>query len=276
MAKTAKDYYLTEVDKMPHSIYCMHDFMGEDGIEPHQHNKDQLLYTEGGLVHVKVQGTTYFLPARHYMWIPAGLMHSIHPGSTSIIMRNLYFPVKEGNNFDMQVGIYPVTDLLLQMLIFSNQWNGDILAEQETAFSFVASLRLILPQLSQNKLRLKLPMPGDKRLIQIIRHMDEYMHQGILLPQLAQQFGFSERSLSRLFKADIEMSFVQYHTIQRMLKALNLLLDQKMEIKEVAALVGYNSIPTFSATFRKILGTSPSIYAKRSDGFSLKTQNDRI
>ena len=51
-----------------------------------------------------------------------------------------------------------------------------------------------------------------------------------------------------------------------------MLLDNKMEIKEVAALVGYNSIPTFSATFRKVLGTSPSAYAKRNDGFNLKDQ----
>lgn len=273
MARITKDYYLTEVDKLPDSIYCMHDFMGEDGIQPHQHVKDQLLYTEGGLVHVKVQDTTYFLPARHYMWIPAGLKHSIHPGSNAVTMRNLYFPKKQGDEvFSSQAGIFPVNELLLQMLLFTHQWDGDILPEREAEFGFVSALRLILPQLSQNQLLLMLPIPTDKRLTQIIQYMDEFMQEGVLLPQLAQQFGFSERSLSRLFKSNIRMSFVQYHTIQRMLKALKLLLDNKMEIKEVAALVGYNSIPTFSATFRKVLGTSPSAYAKRNDGFNLKDQ----
>jgi len=266
MAKIAKDYYLTEVDKLPDSIYCMHDFMGEDGIQPHQHVKDQLLYTEGGLVHVNVQDITYFLPARHYMWIPAGLEHSIHPGSNTVTMRNLYFPKKQGNEtFADKAGIFHVNELLLQMLIFTRQWDGDILSEQEAAFGFVSALRLTLPQLSQNQLMLMLPVPTDKRLAQIIQYMDEFMQEGVKLPQLAQHFGFSERSLSRLFKNSIRMSFVQYHTIQRMLKALQLLLDHQMEIKEVAALVGYNSIPTFSATFRKVLGTSPSVYAKRND-----------
>lgn len=266
MAKIAKDYYLTEVDKLPDSIYCMHDFMGEDGIQPHQHVKDQLLYTEGGLVHVKVQDTTYFLPARHYMWIPAGLEHSIHPGSKAVTMRNLYFPKQQADEaFSNKAGIYPVNELLLQMLVFTHQWDGDILPEQTAAFGFVSALRLILPQLSQNQLLLMLPIPTDKRLVQIIQHMDEFMQDGVLLPQLAQKFGFSERSLSRLFKSDIRMSFIQYHTIQRMLKALLLLLDHKLEIKEVAALVGYNSIPTFSATFRKLLGASPSAYTKRKE-----------
>jgi len=273
MAKIAKDYYLTEVDQLPDSIYCMHDYMGEDGIQSHQHIKDQLLYTEGGLVHVKVQDTTYFLPARHYMWIPAGLAHSIHPGSKAVTMRNLYFPKVHGDeDFAGKAGIFPVNELLLQMLIFTRQWHGDILPEQKAAFGFISALRLILPQLSQNQLLLMLPIPTDKRLAQIIQHMDDFMQDGVLLPQLAQQFGFSERSLSRLFKANIGMSFVQYHTIQRMLKALQLLIDHKMEIKEVAALVGYDSIPTFSATFRKILGNSPSAYAKRKNSSSLKPQ----
>ena len=271
MATIAKDYYLTEVDKLPNSIYCIHDYMGEDGIQPHQHRKDQLLYTEGGLVHVKVQGITYFLPARHYMWIPAGLEHSIHPGSKAVIMRNIYFPVKN-DEFGKRASIYPVNDLLLQMLFFCNQWEGDILSSDETAHGFVSTLRAILPQLSQNQLQLALPIPTDKRLVQIIEYMAEHMHQSIVLPQLAQNYGFSERSLSRLFKNDIQMSFVQYHTIQRMLKALQLLLDHKMEIKEVAAAVGYNSIPTFSATFRKILGASPSTYAKSKDNFEQKSR----
>lgn len=274
MGKTAKDYYLTEVDKLPDSIYGMHDYMGEDGIKAHQHHKDQLLYTEGGLVHVKVQGVTYFLPARHYMWIPAGLEHSIHPGSTAVIMRNLYFPFEQSDDsFFTQAGIYPVNELLLQMLIFSNQWDGDIVPENKIAFGFVSSLRDILPQLSQHQLPLILPMPSHPRLIQVINYMEQNMPNGIILPQLAQHFGFSERSLSRLFKNDVGMSFIQYHTIQRMLKALELLLSNSISVKETVALVGYNSIPTFSATFRKIVGISPSAYLKLGNGFRRQTTN---
>src|SRR5690606_36655322 len=116
----AKDYYLTEVDKLPESIYCLHDAMGEDGIKLHQHRKNQLLFTQGGLVFVKVEGITYFLPARHFMWIPAGLEHSIHPGSANVTMRNLYFPAKLSDlEFDKTAGIYPVNDLLLSMILFT-------------------------------------------------------------------------------------------------------------------------------------------------------------
>ncbi|WP_373564807.1 hypothetical protein [Sphingobacterium sp. E70] len=32
------------------------------------------------------------MPARHYLWIPAGVKHSIHPSTPEVVMRNLYFP----------------------------------------------------------------------------------------------------------------------------------------------------------------------------------------
>jgi AraC-like DNA-binding protein len=56
------------------------------------------------------------------------------------------------------------------------------------------------------------------------------------------------------------MSFIQYFTIRRILKAIELLLEKKLSISEVARTVGYNSVPTFSNTFFKILGQRPSDY----------------
>ena len=65
MSKIDRMYYLTEVDKQPRSIYCMHDLMGENDVAPHAHHKGQFLYTQGGIVHVVTPQKTYFLPSRH-------------------------------------------------------------------------------------------------------------------------------------------------------------------------------------------------------------------
>lgn len=58
------------------------------------------------------------------------------------------------------------------------------------------------------------------------------------------------------------MSFIQYFTIKRILKALELLIEKKAPVNEVALAVGYNSVPTFSNTFYKLLGQRPSDYLK--------------
>ncbi|WP_316822029.1 AraC family transcriptional regulator [Pedobacter gandavensis] len=263
MSNIQKDYYLTEVDKDPNTIYCMHDLMGEQDISAHQHLKGQFLYTEGGLVHVSTAEKTYFLPARHYMWIPPAVMHSIHPSSADVTMRNLYFPVEEKEHpFYAQKGIYPVNDLLLQMIIFSNRWSGDIDQDDQNSYRFALALKAILPEVSLYKLPLALPYAKDKRLAAVIKYMGDNLSEAIVFPALATQFGLSERSLSRLFQGDVGMSFIQYLTIQRMMLAVQLLLEDKMSVKEVASMVGYNSIPTFSTTFYKTLGLRPSEYVK--------------
>ena len=269
MANSNKEYYLTEVDRQPSSIYCMHDLMGETDITFHKHNKGQFLYTEGGVVHVTTNGQTFFLPARHYMWIPAGAMHSIHPTTANVIMRNLYFPTEHNEDeFYSKTAVYPVSELLLQMIIYTNRWSGDKKPIDKSAWHFTLSLKSILPEISIYKLPLYLPYAKDKRLIWIIQYMQENLHENIVLSDFEKLKGVSPRTLSRLFQSDVGMSFVQYLTIQRLMRAIDLLLENQLSVKEVASLVGYNSTPTFSNTFFKILGIRPSEYQKQASSFS--------
>ena len=267
MPDIAAPYYITEVDKYPATIYCMHDLMGENDIEAHAHVKGQFLYCEGGLVHVVTDQQTFFLPARHYMWIAPGVTHSIHPGSDGVVMRNLYFPPEAGEQeFYSRTAIYPVNELLLQMILFSNRWNRDLDTADTASCRFALALKAILPEISRFSLPLALPYARNERLAQVIAFMDANMGEQIVFPALARKFGFSERSLSRLFQGEVGMSFIQYLTLQRIMQALKLLLVDNMSVKEVAANVGYNSAPTFSTTFLKIVGIRPSDYVQMKGG----------
>ena len=261
--ETANDkYYITKVDTISDSIYIHHDLMGELLIPTHQHQKAQFLYTEGGIVFLKTDLKEYFLPARHFIWIPAGVNHSIHPSSEKVIMRNLYFPVeKTENEFYSKEGIYPVNDLLLQLLLFTKRWNGDLIKNTDEYFVSKA-LKVILPQICKTRLPLSLPFAKDPRLIKVIEYIDENLHENILFESLAVNFGFSERSLYRLFQKDLGMSFMKFFTIKRMLKALELILEQQIPINEISLAVGYSSVTTFSNTFYKCLGQRPSDYRK--------------
>jgi len=263
MGKNGQKYYTTDVDIDTSSIYCHHDLMGELLIPTHSHEKDQFLYTEGGIVYVTTESRNYFLPARHFMWIPAGVKHSIHPSSEDVIMRNLYFPKEKADiSFYKSEGIYPVNDILLQMILFTNRWNGDL--RKGSRNNVIAkAIKAILPEICHNILPLSLPYPKDDRLIKIIAYIDSHIEEYILFSELSTKFGFTERSLHRLFQKDMGMSFIQYFTVRRMLRAIELLLEQRLPINEVAQAVGYTSTPTFSNTFNKVLGQRPSDYLNR-------------
>lgn len=255
-------YYIKEVDTEKKSIYCHHDLMGELMIPTHKHEKAQMLYSEGGIVHVTTETKTYFLPARHFIWIPGGVKHSIHPNSEDVMMRNLYFPIDlDEDSFYEKEGIYPINDLLLQMMLFTNRWNGN-LKKGTRNFTIANAIKAILPEICLTNLPLSLPLPKDIRLNKIIIYLDKNLGETIMFSDLANRFGFSERSLYRLFQKDLGMSFIQYFTIRRILKAIELLLEKKLSVNEVAQAVGYNSVPTFSNTFFKILGQRPSDYLK--------------
>ena len=255
-------YYIKEVDTDKKSIYCHHDLMGELLIPTHKHEKAQMLYSEGGIVHVTTETKSYFLPARHFIWIPGGIKHSIHPNSEHVMMRNLYFPIDSNEDpFYQKEGIYPINDLLLQMMLFTNRWNGN-LKKGTRNFSIANAIKAILPEICLTNLPLSLPLPKDIRLNKIISYLDKNLGETILFSDLANRFGFSERSLYRLFQKDLGMSFIQYFTIRRILKAIELLLEKKLSVNEVAQAVGYSSVPTFSNTFFKILGQRPSDYLK--------------
>ena len=256
-------YYVTEVDAFEDSIYCHHALMGDSYIGDHLHKKGQFLYTEGGVVFLKTASKSYFLPARHYIWIPAGIKHSIHPSSSNVVMRNLYFPVYETDTgFYDKINIYPVNDLLIELIMFTNRWNGNIFPVEEPKYSIAKAFKLILPELSVSELPLALPYPQHSKLKGIVSYLEENISENINFKDLAQRFDVSERTLARLFQKELSMSFIQYYTILRMLTALKLLLDEKLSVNEVALKVGYSSLPTFSNTFNKVIGVRPSDYVK--------------
>lgn len=256
-------YYMTEVDAFSDSIYCHHALMRESYIEEHLHKKGQFLYAEGGIVFLNTAEKSYYLPARHYIWIPSGVKHSIHPSSSNVIMRNLYFPkYPTDSEFFDKINIYPVNDLLIELIMFTNRWNGNIYPEEEAKYTMAKAFKLILPEISQSELPLALPYPKNQKLKDIISYLEANISENVSFKTLAQDFDVSERTLSRLFQKELNMSFIQYYTILRMLTALKILLDEKLSINEVALKVGYSSLPTFSNTFYKIIGIRPSEYVK--------------
>lgn len=66
-----------------------------------------------------------FLPGLHFLWILADVSHSIISNSTSVMILTFHIPVLvDEDHFYQKERIYPVNNLLLQMMLFTNRWNG--------------------------------------------------------------------------------------------------------------------------------------------------------
>lgn len=108
---------------------------------------------------------------------------------------------------------------------------------------------------------------GDKSkyVLQAMGYIGEhYGDPNITVAEIAQSIGISEGHLSHTFKKETDYTLLNYLTRYRIHKAMELLRDCRVKVYEVAQQVGYKDITYFSATFKKVVGISPSEYQDTS------------
>lgn len=89
---------------------------------------------------------------------------------------------------------------------------------------------------------------------------ENFSDSDVSAQQTAEWCGVSPAYLSRLFRAEMGTTLIDYLTKIRMQRALVLLGQTDLRIYEVAEKVGYKSQHYFCAAFKKILDVSPTDY----------------
>ena len=81
---------------------------------------------------------------------------------------------------------------------------------------------------------------------------------------LAREVGTSARTLSRLFASETQLSFKSWCQRARIAAAIEKLsVDANLSVKQLAADLGYASVPAFSHAFRQVTGKTPTEFAEK-------------
>ncbi|OPB94538.1 AraC family transcriptional regulator [Elizabethkingia ursingii] len=250
---------LPDIDKHSKSVFVMHE-KSEKLIPFHRHTKGQLSYVEGGIAYITTNNKTYVVPAKHFFWIPQGMEHLLRIGHSATVLRSLYFYAYDDHTdpFYTKLGIYPASELLIQMIKYTEIWDENHVKTKDHNFEFLISLKNILPKISNEALPIILPMTNDQQMNKILHYLDLNINEPHTLISISKRFGMSERSVSRLFRSALDISFLQYLKTLRMVKAIELILKSHKSINEIAYEVGYSSISTFSDTFHEFTQSRPS------------------
>lgn len=244
-------------------MFVMHE-KSEKLIPLHSHNKGQLSYVEGGIAYITINYKTYVVPARHYFWIPQGMPHILRIANSATVLRSLYFYAHDDdrNVFYTKLGIYPASELLIQMINYSERWDGRHVTQKDENFEFLVALKKLLPELNNKALPIILPTTDDEHMQQITRYLEKNIAERLTLEGVSRRFNISERSLSRLFQASLHISFLQYLKTLRMVKAIELILKTNKPISDIAYSVGYTSISSFSDAFHEFTNSRPTDFRK--------------
>lgn len=220
------------------------------GIDPHRHDGHQLLYTSRGVLSVSTEAGVWTTPANRALWIPTGVVHEHRAfGATRIHLIGL--PATTNPLAITRPAVVAVGPLLRELIIAYSA-ELDLNSPQSRRLRAVLLDRLH----ASPEQPLRLPTPRDPRLVDLGSLLDHNPSDARSVVELAAQIGTSPRTLARLCRRELGMSFPQWRTQIRLHHALRLLaVDTPVTV--VAGRCGWATSSAFIEVFRKNFGRTP-------------------
>lgn len=97
----------------------------------------------------------------------------------------------------------------------------------------------------------------------IHEYISYHYSEDITIDQIAGEFQLNRSYLNSLFKAEFGISIQQFLIKYRLSKAIQLLSESSLSIKEISNKVGYRDQLHFSKIFKKNYGTSPKAWRQQ-------------
>lgn len=109
----------------------------------------------------------------------------------------------------------------------------------------------------------KISMPEESEndaWSELAEYINNNLDSGLSLEALAKKCFYNPSYFSRLFKSKFNLSLAEYIANKRTEKAIQLLTETNMSIKEIAAACGFSNRSVFYRAFSKITGKTPTEY----------------
>jgi AraC-like DNA-binding protein len=121
------------------------------------------------------------------------------------------------------------------------------------------------------------PSSGNYELVRRAKNVIEAQTEGpLVIETLASTLGLSAGHFRQLFKQQTGLSPYQYHQQLKINRAKSLLRSTDLTIKQIAKIVGFESVYSFSKLFKKKTAVSPHQWLKSQSAPSpLETLSDR-
>jgi AraC-like DNA-binding protein len=204
----------------------------------------------------------WLVPPDRAVWVPARLVHAIDV-LADIEMRTIYFDLARlarapRKRLEKEF-VVRVSPLLQQTILALFEDRTD----RERTSLLVTLAILELRRADDSATYIPLPQePRSRRAAEIVLGNPAASHD---IETLAGKVGTSARTLSRLFSNQTQLSFKSWCQRARIAAAIERLsTETNVSIKQLAAELGYASIPAFSHAFRQVTGKTPTDFAQKA------------
>lgn len=227
-------------------------------IDWHLHDADQIvLPLSGVLAFMTDHGSWVVAAPGRAAWIPAGTWHS-HLAHRHTDLRSLLLPGPTGPGWETPAVL--VIDRLFREIVRTMAEEPPDDPEEQRRLA--ATLRDRLRHRPARSVHL--PEPRDDRLVRLAHILDAEPGDGRTLDQLGAQVGSSARTLSRLCRTELGLTFPLWRTQIRLSHSLVLLAEGRT-VTATAHACGWTNTSTFIACFKEFFGVTPRAYQHAGD-----------
>lgn len=224
-------------------------------IAPHMHAWAQLAYGSRGVMRVAVEGSTWMVPPSRAIWVPPRVPHEV------VIVEDAYLRTLYIDESVIPAGldscrVVEMSGLLREVIAALDADELD--ARRERLLGALALDEIVRSE----PLPLSIPMPTEKRLRALCEALLADPGNADSLEYWAASVGASTRTIARLFRQELGMSFSQWRQQAVLARAIPL-LTRGRPLSQIAHELGYQSQSAFSAMFRRAFGESPRAFMMR-------------
>ncbi|WP_051328959.1 AraC family transcriptional regulator [Geminicoccus roseus] len=229
------------------------------GFATHRHERDQLVFAADGTMRVRIPAALWLVPPGHAVLVPAGMPHAIEVAG-AVAMRTLYaapglLGIPPGGAA-AACRVIQVSPLLRALIV-------QAAAEEPAGARAAAFATLLVDEVTRApEAGLLLPEPRDPRLARLCAALRANPADPAPLLTWASRIGSSERTLARLFAAEMGIGFRAWRARMRLERGVAL-LQAGSKVEAAALAVGYRSRSAFHQALARMTGTAPGRLAQR-------------
>lgn len=246
----------------------IHRLTTEQHVLPHRHPWGQLAFSTTGVTRLTVEHGSYLVPPSRALWIPPDVEHAVTVVEDATLL-TLYLHQPRGRCGPgalpaaeqvawRECRVMEVTELLRALVVQmdvtpdgGSEPAPDVLKRERLLTA------LVLDELRRAPaLRLGVALPRDKRLRTLCQAVLAEPARHRTLDGWARDAGASPRTLARLFRDELGVSFGQWRQQVFLSRALGMAAEGR-PMAEIAGELGYASASAFTAMVRRSVGQPP-------------------
>lgn len=219
----------------------------------HTHDLGMLVYSATGVLITVTAHGTLVAPANRLTWTPPGFEHA-HRFYGQADVRVVNLPIALSTELSPEPAVYAVSPLLREVIF-------TLVDRPETRPGAHLRLQAVLVDdlVRAPDRALHFPEASDDRLHTVTEFLRADPAQPATLAELGRAAGASERTLSRLFRDELGMSFQRWRTILRIHHAL-VYLGDGLSVTATATRCGWSNPTSFIDAFTELIGQTPGRY----------------